>query len=60
LPPQPVFSTYSHPNYLLPRGSGYFSSQSLSPFTHILKRSHASYLLTYEDGADSVFQNVGI
>jgi hypothetical protein len=42
-----------HPNYLLPRGSGYFSSQTFSrTIPHILNRSHTSYLLAYEDGTE--------
>jgi hypothetical protein len=41
----------SHPDYLLPRGSGYFSSQTFSlSIPHILNRSHTSYPLAYEDG----------
>jgi hypothetical protein len=39
----PVFPTYFHPDFLLPRGSGYFSSQTLSRLIpHILNRSHTS------------------
>jgi hypothetical protein len=45
----------SHPDYLVPRGSGYFSSQNFSrTIAHIFNRSHTSYLSTYEDGTDSV------
>jgi hypothetical protein len=52
---KPVFSTCSHPDYLHQRGSGYFLSPSFSrTIPHILNHSHNSYLLTCEDGTDSV------
>jgi hypothetical protein len=48
-------------NTQLPRGWGYFSSPTCSlTIPHILHRCHTSYLLAYEDGKDSVFQNVSI
>jgi hypothetical protein len=57
----PVFSTCSHPDYLVPRGSGYFLSQTFScTILQILNRTHTAYLLTYEDGTERVFHNVGI
>jgi hypothetical protein len=44
---------YCFPDYLLPRGSGYFSSQTFSRIIpHILNRSHTSHLLAYEDGME--------
>jgi hypothetical protein len=48
-------------NYLLLRGSGYFSSQTFScTIPHFLNHSEISYLLAYEDGTDRVLRNVGI
>jgi hypothetical protein len=54
--PQPVFSTCSHPDYPLMRGSGYFLVKTF----HSFNRSHTSYLLACVDGTDRVFRNVGI
>jgi hypothetical protein len=57
-----MFGTYTCflPDYFLPRGSGYFSSQNFSrTIPHILHLCHTSYILTYENG-NRVFRNVGI
>jgi hypothetical protein len=49
---------FSVPAITAPEWLGYFSNL----FTHykFLNHHHTSYWLTYEDGTDGVFQNIGI
>ena len=53
--------THPYSIILLTIGSGYFQAKP-SPLATptILRFSHYTYLPAYEDGTDSVFQNVGI